>query len=311
MALPVFPFIVGCERSGTTLLRLMLDAHPQLAIPPESYFIVDLARRRRRYEGDSGAFDAEGFALDLAANRWFTSWQLTQDSLAEALEGVTDFAQAIRRTFEAYAREQGKARYADKTPAYVRHIRVLADVLPDARFVHLIRDGRDVAMSLAEVSWGPGDPLEAALQWDERVRRGRIAGWELGAHRYLEVRYEDLVARPEPTLREVTAFVELPFDPALLRHEEWAESRERVHLCGLHRRAATPPRRGTRDWRSQMAGEDLEAVETLVGPLLEELGYERAVPRPTSDAVRRARRAVARRRRRHLVRRLKFNARDR
>ncbi len=304
-----FPFLVGSERSGTTLFRLMLDAHPDMAIPPESYFIVDLYRRRKRYERKGQRYNTVAVANDLAGSRWFRAWGMPPKTLATAMrrEDDVDFAEAMRKVYRGYAKMHGKSRYGDKTPAYVQHIRVLAEIFPEARFVHIIRDGRNVAMSLNEVKWGPNDVLEAALQWKERVMRGRQAGAELGAHRYLEVRYEGLVEQPEPVLREVSGFVELPFDDAMLRHPETAVERVPGRPDGLHRRAATAPA-AVRDWRQDMARGDLEAVEAGVGDLLEELGYERAVPDPPREAERRAQVAASRRARRHLVRRMKYFA---
>ena len=305
-----FPFLVGSERSGTTLFRLMLDAHPDMAVPPESYFIVDLYRRRKSYERAGRPYDTVAVANDLAGSRWFRAWGMPPKELATAMrrgENV-DFAEAMRKVYLGYARMHGKSRYGDKTPAYVQHIRVLAEIFPEARFVHLIRDGRNVALSLTEVTWGPSDVLEGALQWRERVMRGRRAGAELGAHRYLEARYEHLVAEPEPVLREVSEFIDLPFDDAMIRHSETAGERIPGRPDGLHRRAATAPVTGIRDWRQDMAREDLEAVEAAAGDLLEELGYERAVPDPSKEARRRAQMAASRRARRHFVRRVKFFA---
>jgi hypothetical protein len=305
-----FPFLVGSERSGTTLFRLMLDAHPDMAVPPESYFIIDLYRKRRSYERRDRPYDTIALANDLAGSRWFRAWGMPPRELATAMrrEDNVDFAEAIRKVYRGYARMHGKSRYGDKTPAYVQHIGTLARVFADARFVHLIRDGRNVAMSLTEVNWGPGDLLEGALQWRERVLRGRRSGGELGAHRYLEVRYERLVSEPEPVLREVSEFLELPFDDAMLRHSETAAERIPGRPDGLHRRAATAPVTDVRDWRRDMPREDLESIEAIAGDLLDELGYERAVPDPPREAKRRAQIAASRRARRHFVRRMKFFA---
>jgi hypothetical protein len=305
-----FPFLVGSERSGTTMFRLMLDAHPDMAVPPESYFIIDLYRRRKSFERAGRPYDTIAVANDLAGSRWFREWGMPPRELATAMrreEGV-DFAEAMRKVYRGYARMYGKSRYGDKTPAYVQHIRVLAEIFPEARFVHLIRDGRNVALSLTEVKWGPTDVLEGALQWRERVLRGRRAGVEVGAHRYLEVRYEQLVAEPESVLREVSGFIELPFDEAMLRHSETAGARIPGRPDGLHRRAATAPVMGVREWQQDMARDDLEAVEAAAGDLLDQLGYERAVPDPSKAARRRAAVAASRRSRRHFVRRMKFFA---
>jgi hypothetical protein len=297
-----FPFVVGCERSGTTLLRLMLDANRDLAIPPESYFIVDLHRRLSRY-GIEGDVDLGVMAADLRGHRWFSAWEL---DLAGLQGRGQSFPDAVRRIYETYAAEQGKHRYGDKTPAYVMHLPLLARLFPEGRFVHLIRDGRDVALSLADVSWGPGTVLDAAIQWRERVERGRKAGKALGSERYREVRYERLVEEPEPVLRELAEFLGLEFDPAMLSHHERAGDRIAGGPKGIHRRAAEAPTASIRDWRAQMARANLEAVEAAAGALLTELGYERAVSEPSSGARRRVRWAEGRRRRRHTWRRLKF-----
>jgi hypothetical protein len=286
----------------------MLDAHPEIAVPPESYFIIDLYRRRKRYEpGNGERYDTIAVANDLAGSRWFRAWGMPPKELATAMarEDGVDFAEAMRKVYRGYARMHGKDRYGDKTPAYVQHIRVLGEIFPEARFVHLIRDGRNVAMSLAEVKWGPGDVVDGALQWRERVLRGRQAGAGIGAHRYLEVRYEALIATPEPVLREVSGFLELPFADSMLRHSETAAMRIPGRADGLHSRAATEPSEA-RDWRRDLSREDLEAIEAAAGDLLGELGYERAVPDPPIRARRRAHAAASRRARRHLARRMKF-----
>jgi len=295
MAETPFPFIVGCERSGTTLLRLMLDAHPALAIPPESYFVIRLHRNRSRIEGPGGAIDRDRLLRELSESEWFRRWELPEAAVHLALQAPTpdglDFAEAMRRVFGAYAARRGKPRYGDKTPAYVLRIRALAGLFPESRFVHLIRDGRDVALSLAEMPWGPGDRVDSALHWRDRVRRGMAAGRSLGPNRYLELRYERLVAEPAATLRDVAGFLKLEFDQAMLRHHESATPPEGA----IHQRSAEPPVPGVRDWRRDMPAGELEAVEAVAGDLLSELGYERAVPDPSPKAMAEARRAVARR----------------
>ena len=291
-----FPFVVGCERSGTTLLRNMLDSHPRLAIPPESYFIVRLHRSRSRYDRD-GTIDLGALVEELRTHRWFSTWGIDVDGLEGEVASLPD---AIRRIYGAYASKRGKERYGDKTPAYVMHLPLLAGMFPEARFAHLLRDGREVALSLAEMSWGPPTVLDAALHWRERVERGRRDGAALGKDRYREIRYEDLVERPEETLRGLVRFFELPFDGAMLEHHA-----RRTDQAGIHRRSTEPPTTGARDWRTQMDAADLAAVEAGIGDLLTELGYERAVEEPPAEARRRARAALSRRRRRHAWRRLR------
>jgi len=279
--LEVFPFFVGAGRSGTTLLRAMFDSHPDLAVPGESGFIVRLARERKRYENDNG-FDVGAFTDDFVTHLRFRQWDLSKDEVREALSaGVSGYSECIRRLYHFFAAREGKPRYGDKTPTYVLHLPLLADLFPESRFVHLIRDGRDVALSHLDIEgWGPRSFDEAAVQWRRHVRQGIVDGARLGPDRYREVHYEDLIEDPESTLRELCAFVALPFDAAMLRYFERAGkvAKGAPHFQNIHR----PPTKGLRDWRREMRFEDVARFEALAGDLLNSLGYplegKRGVP---------------------------------
>ena len=253
----VFPFVVGCARSGTTLLRAMLDSHPALAIPPESYFVATFARRRHRF-GPGGGFDREAFVEALCSDRWFRGWGV-DDALvrtAIARERPMDAAHAIRVVYGVYASSRGKPRYGDKTPTYVFSMRSIGSVLPESRFVHLIRDGRDVAGSLVSsgMRFAPTDIGRALLFWERRVVAGRRQGRKLGMHRYREVRYEDLIEDPEATLRGLSAFLELEYQPDMLRyHERVDEVLSGVPGQQHHRHLAQAPVKGLRDWRRDLS----------------------------------------------------------
>lgn len=280
---PPFPFFVGCGRSGTTLVRSMFDSHPDMAVVYESFFVSRLLRRRRRYERP-GAFDLDRFTGDLTGHFGFRKLGLSPaqvgERLCEAAPATT--ADALRTVYATYADHQGKSRYGDKTPMYVNVVPVLAGALPEARFVHIVRDGRNVALAYLQAPWGPAGLVEACLYWKHHVERGRRAGRRLGPARYREVSYEQLTEDPEAVLAELCPFLELDFDPAMLRYFERTEEvmatiRNRQHHQGLSR----PVTRGVRDWRSQMAPGDVRTFEALAGPLLDELGYERTSPGPS------------------------------
>jgi len=289
-----FCFVVGCPRSGTTLVRAMLDSHPDIALPPESYFVVDMGRKLRRYER-GGTFNAERFLNHLCAHRWFRKWGLGQEEVARSfqLRPPRDFSDAVRLAFSTYAAERGKDRYGDKTPNYVLRLRLLAALFPEARFLHVIRDGRDVASSLLDSEMGLRSLSEAALSWRLHVGRGRSAGPALGPDRYMEIRYEDLVSDPESHLRRVCTFFELTFDPMMLRYHERASSlvanfgRPQIH-SGLF----LPPTLGVRDWRNELSPADVARFESLAGDLLDACGYKRATSRRTLDRIHRSERQL-------------------
>ncbi len=273
-----FPFIVARGRSGTTLLRAMLDAHPDMAVPNESHFVVQFAKRRARYETPAG-LDVERFTRDLLDHWAFRRWELPGRAVLEALVASppADLPEAIRTVYGAYARNLGKPRYGDKTPSYVLSIDLLARTFQEAVFIHLIRDGRDVALSYLDTDFGSRTLGQAAIYWDRFVRAGRKAGHRLGPERYREIRYEDLVRDPEAVLAELCPFVGLPFDHRMLRYHERADRL----VPGLshqehHRNLYRPPTAGLRDWRRQLSPRDVAVFETFAGELLDELGYERS-----------------------------------
>lgn len=275
---PPFPFIVSSGRAGTTLLRAMLDSHPQVAITPQTYFITQFLSRRERYEGGE-RLDAGAFLGDVLPNKWFRRWGLDDDEVrAEVARAEpSDYADGIRCLYRVFARSRGKSRYGDKTPNYISEIPSLAGLFPEARFVHLIRDGRDVACAfIDQEKMRPNGIGEAALLWRERVSAGRSAGKELVPERYHELRYEYLVEDPEGALRELCAFLELEYDRAMLDYTERAA--EVVSIDGgaeRHSAVFEPPTPGMRDWRRELDPAEVEAFELIAGDLLTELGYER------------------------------------
>ncbi|HWH36065.1 MAG TPA: sulfotransferase [Acidimicrobiales bacterium] len=287
-ALPPFPFLIGCGRSGTTLARALLDAHPALAVPGESYFPIWLGRQIRRYQRQ-GTFDARILAGDLVGDPWFRRWQLPDDEVRAVLSepGITTFADALRRVYALYARHHGKARYGDKTPTFVLHVEALARLFPEAVFVHIVRDGRDVALSLLEADWGPDRLDRAALHWRHHVERGRQAAGRIEPGRYREVRYEDLLDDPEGTARSLCDYLALPFDAAMLDYAERAPALLRLLPdADEHQNLRLPPTKGLRDWRREMEPADVATFEALAGDALAALGYERRTPVPVTGAAR-------------------------
>jgi sulfotransferase family protein len=284
MGLNPYLFIVGCPRSGTTLLRRMVDAHPQIAITRETHWIPELA------PADGRATAA--LCAALAEHPKFATLGIEREEL-ETLAGGS-YAAFVEAVFDRYGAGQGKPFVGDKTPGYVREMPLLHELVPGARFVHLVRDGRDVCLSAlgwerkAEQfrqrfpTWVEAPVGTAALWWRWHVLQGRRSGRELGASLYHELRYEDLVADPERACRRLCAFLGVEFDAAMLRFHE-GRTRHDPRLSA--KRAWLPPTPGLRDWRSQMPRVQLEQFEAAAGDALDELGYERVVAAPAPAPV--------------------------
>ena len=275
MTRPCFPFVVGCGRSGTTLLRAMLDSHPQLVIPPESRFIPALLERESQLRV-AGRLDTDALVDSLLGDEHFQAWGMPEAELRTHLrdDAPADVAEAVRAMFHMRATAAGKPRYGDKSPPYVMRLALLAPAFPEGRFIHLVRDGRDVALAFMDADFGPERAAHLALHWRLRVERGRQAGTVLGSGRYLEVHYEDLVATPEPVLRTICEFIDLDYDDSMLGYQTRVD--EIVQFDPEpwnHRNLEKPPTVGLRDWRSQMSPRDVARFELLAGPTLRKFGY--------------------------------------
>ena len=264
--------VLGVRRSGTTLLRVMLDRSSVLAVPDESYFVPQLAHRH------PGRVDPAAFVDDLRRLPTLREWGLPPGEIAARLRPGLTTGEAIAAVFEAYAARAGKERWGDKTPLYMQHLRLLERLFPDARYVHLIRDGRDAALSFLSLppgivteGWGhPRDAAGFACQWRTEVEAARALGRRVGPVRYLELRYEALVERPGEELRRVCAFAGLPFEAGMLDYAGTLDLSAKPH----QRRLAQPPTSGVRDWRRDLAPADVLAFERVAGDLLGRLGYE-------------------------------------
>ena len=276
-------FVVGSARSGTTLLRLILNAHPEVAVPPESRFVIELHTGR-------DVVEAEGFLKELASHPRFRTWELPVERVrAELPDGANlPYGKAVAAAYRAYAKAHGKSRWGDKTPRYVEHIPLLARLFPEARFVHLVRDGRNVALSYADVPFGPKTVGKAARLWSRRVEAGLRDGRALGPERYTEVRYERLVTEPEAQVKELCDFLDLNFDPGMLEYSERARNAILSRASAFNVHVTERPNPNVRSWEESMPPGLVEIFEAVAGDILSALGYERRYPHPSLIAKGRA-----------------------
>lgn len=277
--------VLGVSRSGTTLLKEMLDSHSELAIPTESYFIPQLWHRHSR------RFDVDDFLDDLTRLARVREWGVTPEDVRSRLPAKPALADGIQAIYRSYADSQSKSRFGDKTPSYMQSLPLLERVFPSAQYVHLLRDGRDAALSFMAMRRRPRFNLARprriasfASQWRLEVEGAAEFGRRVGSSRYLELRYEDLVREPEADLRRVCDFLVLDFEPGMLEyHEEVDETALKDHPL-----LAKPPIPGARRWKEELDPATTELFEAIAGPALAGLGYDRAYPRPSSSARGRA-----------------------
>lgn len=301
-------FVGGCERSGTTMLGAMLGAHSLCVCVPESNFIEQLLA--------GGAFDPDAvepravLASIVAHERYRVLWKLPLDPAeVDPAEVGSTFADVLAWLVRAYARRLGKPDapvWVDQTPSNFKRGLTMLRMFPDARFVHIVRDGRGVAASVLPLDWGPNDIIRAAEFWLARCAVGLAAESHFGPERVLRIRYEDLLTQPETALRRIASFAGLDYEPAMVQGSGYSPTRYNERQ---HRLVGQPPDQSrAQSWHQSLTPRQVEIFESVAGEFLEMLGYRpeygiRARPARYSEVIRMKTGAIALRIRNNLRRR--------
>jgi hypothetical protein len=299
-------FIGGCPRSGTTLLRTMLNAHLEHAIPRETRFVLEAWRRRTLF----GDLRKEANRRRLA--RWIFLGEKTQarrlgvdpeEAIARLTGAPPTLGSLLAECFVMFAEREGKPRWGDKRPLYALRIAAIFDLFPNAQFIHVVRDPRACVASARKLGWYEGDIVPSVQYWEATQHAVDAMRTRLGAKRLTDVRYEDLVREPEDTLRGVTGFLHSAADDdaiaAMLSYYDADEQLSRRVHPNLKRPLDTSRVSG---WKESLSPDEIALIEAATTPLIDRWGYERTVGEAAPPAAL-AKRLRARRRKRGLARR--------
>jgi len=258
-------FLVGCGRSGTSLLRGLLNAHPLVAIPLESLFIADYLRSTVRWTLDQ-------IKQHIVREPELREWGLRVS--VGHLGRCHTVGEVIVRLHELYAESKGKEHWGQKTPRLVRHLPLLADHFPDARFIHLVRDPRAVVSSLIRSEVHRSTPWYGARRWVMDVQAG-LDFEALHPERIMRLSYEAMVEDPEPRIEAIMEFLGLELVPGQLEAgmgtQEYSEFYANIH-ANLEGGVTD---RFVEHWRSHLAVKDVALIESTAAPLMDALGYPR------------------------------------
>jgi hypothetical protein len=259
-------------------MRYMISSHPEIFIPPESNFIPHLFAAN---PGDPMSRQRAIRALEsiLGYKVFFRDWEAARPDPDAFLDRLPDLRPAtiLDSLYREYASQHGASRWGDKSPIYTSHIEEISQIVPGAQFIHIIRDGRDVSLSMLKSYEGPRffyvDLCYATRSWKRRVQDARNAGKKLGPDEYLEVRYEELISDTKRVLEEICEFIGEDFSEEMLHPEKVASTM--YHSKGIHGSTRSAPAAdNTQKWKREMSESDVRLFSALAGDLLEELGYE-------------------------------------
>jgi hypothetical protein len=282
-------FIVGCERSGTTLLAVLLDRHSSLAVTPETHFLICMPRVSQRLRSLAthqqliDRFYAFPRTSDLGLDRVrllqrFQTRPPTPPALFQCI-------------LEEYAAFHRKARAGEKTPVHIWFVPKLIEWFPDCRVVGIVRDGRDVIRSMLRVPWNIRRQLRPlCLTWVHGARAAERYRAKYPRHFRL-VRYEDLLTQPELSLRAIDEFLGLTFEAGQLAPEEPGDASSRVvpPWESEWKAKALEPLDTSRigDWKKHVTDRERLIMNSMMGPELIRMGYP-DTQIPATPALRRA-----------------------
>ncbi|MFC1747056.1 sulfotransferase [Candidatus Neomarinimicrobiota bacterium] len=272
-------FIVGCERSGTTLLRLMLHSHPNIAIPPQTKFSRKLYKRRIYFGNLRKAGNrtrlARWFSNHFNANTKLIDLGLSRSEIEEAIYlAAPTFGSILGAIFRLYAQKWSKPRWGDKRPYYIKYLPVLYRLFPGAQVIHLIRDGRDCVASLKGMPWWREGEMGAILNWREAIRHGKRARGRYRSDQFIELRYEDLVTQAEEQLRRICSFLGETFDPRMLAFQDIASKTVPAYKIQWHARTQQAlDSSAIGKWHKKLTPWEVALMQYAAGKELEEHGY--------------------------------------
>lgn len=274
-------FIVGSQRSGTTMFRLMLNNHPEIAVPHETAFITVFYRQLHKYGNLEEPQNIEKLLEDICQHPLVQRGTLISSKEAVLQHQPRNYTELVEAIFAEYRMRFGKKYWCDKTPFYTENIDLLHQVIPDARFIHLVRDGRDVSLSQKNISWLPSGIPTIAAQWKWKTMLCHKIGRVIGPDRFLEIKYEDLVLNTEATLRTVCEFLGVEYSHEMLHYSDTANSVVPEESIQWHKNSIKlPDASKVFAWRNRMSRSDRVIFEQIAGDALEAFGYEREALRP-------------------------------
>jgi hypothetical protein len=272
-----FFFILGSPRSGTTLLQSMLTQSPQVTVPPETQFLAITHRRRREFgpiESDRGWERATEAVVQRNERIDFPIESgLLRERLLATSSGERSYKTMLSIWLNLCAEEAGATVVGEKSPVHSAYVDRLLEMFPDTRFLQIVRDPRDVAMSQREVF---GRSLfEGAFRWrlDQRALLRHVD--RLGQGRFTYVRYEDLIAEVEPTVVRLCEFLDIEFVPSML---DPSKRKSRGFASDAdHKLLTLQPVTRSRiaRYKGKLTVGEIGEVQAVCGGLMTRFGYER------------------------------------
>lgn len=267
-------FVVSAPRSGSTLLRLILNTHPRIDVPPPGWLFDMIYPYMYSYGDLKTPANLVALAEDVLETPTVSKWRLSisaQELAAKAREST--FRGIFSALHEAHMALEGKRRWGEKTPRHGFWMDEIGGLFPEAQFIHIVRDGRDMAIDISDSILLPYSVYSGANLWQRYVTAIRDSASRIDPGHYLEVRYEDLCANSETIIRRICDYLGEEFEPAMLSPNK-TRSAQSWSTHPLHAKTAQPiSTRYCEMYKARITTDDTAALEALIGKTLQSFGY--------------------------------------
>jgi len=260
-------FIVGCPRSGTTILAAILNAHPEIATATETHFFNYISQEKKY---DWKNFTEKHFELFLDESRivdFFTLSKISKEDLRLKFRALKlsskpehNKKEVFNILINALVQKKEKQLFCEKTPQHLQNVDEIMKLYPQAKIIHLIRDGRDTVNSLMKMPWRPDGLLNNSRFWQTYIKLGQRLENKLDKENFLTVKYEDLLRQPQDIIKSICGFISVEFtDSMITRDSKEAQGSENIFS----------------DWESSWKHKSLEEIDsTRIGAWEKELDVE-------------------------------------
>lgn len=274
-------FIVGVQRSGTTLLRLILNAHSEIAIPEEASFLKPLLKSSWIRQTITNQ-KREKVISYLENNEQFKLWNFNREPFFKeiAQKKPTSLTEIIEAMYSSYASFEGKPRWGDKS-LFFGKIELLHEMFPNALFIHIVRDGRDVFDSWRKMDTNKSHPTVMALDWKTKIKFIEKATKNIPAENMLVVRYEDLLSHPEIALKDICNFLNIEFEEKMLAFHQSSNKYIGKHHSDLIFKPIDDS--NTNKWKKRLTAKETIMYQMLAGKILNKYKYELSPKKPGID----------------------------
>lgn len=262
-------FVIGFPRSGTSMTCRLLRRYLKVSFGTESQFIIRYLQRLPQFGDLRNDANLRRLLYEISTERFFArsrhNWGFSFD-VEQAINGLAarSYSAVLHAIFNQLAEHNGMVRWGDKTPAYNHNLRELKQLFPDAQFIHVVRDGRDVALSIQKEGFGAKNACETAGKWTRAIDSIAAFSRDLSGDQYLEVRYEDLTARPIAVVETLADFLGIDDRTGELR----TYVQTHVHKEITHGNSGK--------WHQALSPREVERFEAVAGDVLAHFGYHLA-----------------------------------